>query len=460
MELHSPAVVDTPAPPTRKSNKKRPRYLHEARRDKQSGGVTLLSQPSDRKLDSVVLQWYLHNDKVRSLPAEKLIDIFMQESIRFKDMSRKKCQKAMPKLRNAFEMVVTNTMELATIKAIEDPYKLRDAWLDVVALASQAVLRKEKAARTFGRNSVVGNLLGTIKTPSPSKSAEHPRGGLRVRPPKAKKSVTFDVDSSTDQDGSAEYSVSSSEEEAIAPTKKAKEQRPPLKIDTAAEEGLRSLRSMKNVRELSARAVDWITDTFVNGSTHVRQIVAGRHRDLDWSRSQLSRVGERIIALYDQVAMRERMGDRVAASAREDLLASEWRAFANIRLSLHIIRLGEAGASSFHQKVEDDGARADFELTSGNPRAFKIFAKELAAAQKAKSTATSRSIPNRGRPSAMILSSAERRMRRYHKQRRLGVRRGGTKRRFRSHSRDRTRGTRPPRRGSGGGGSKSKRPRN
>ena len=145
-------------------------------------------------------------------------------------MSLRKCQKLMPKLRNAFELIVTNKMELTTIKAIDDPYQLRDAWLDVISLASENVIRMEKAARTFGRNSIVGNLLGSIKTPSPSKSAEHPRGILRVHSSKAKKSVSFDVESSSDQDDSAEYVVSSSDEETTAPKKPKKEERPPCSL--------------------------------------------------------------------------------------------------------------------------------------------------------------------------------------------------------------------------------------
>ena len=43
------------------------------------------------------------------------------------------------------------------------------------------------------------------------------------------------------------------------------------------------------------------------------------------------------------------MGDKISADAKKALLKSEFRNFANVRLSLHVIRLGEVGAGSFHQ---------------------------------------------------------------------------------------------------------------
>ena len=60
----------------------------------------------------------------------------------------------------------------------------------------------------------------------------------------------------------------------------------------------------------------------------------------------LADVGERIIALYDKVALREEMGDTISAAAKKDLLKSEFRDFTHIRLSLHVICLEEVGVSS------------------------------------------------------------------------------------------------------------------
>ena len=47
-------------------------------------------------------------------------------------------------------------------------------------------------------------------------------------------------------------------------------------------------------------------------AAHIKQVIAGRFRDLDWSRKHLARAGERVIALYDKVALRESLGDQVS----------------------------------------------------------------------------------------------------------------------------------------------------
>ena len=126
--------------------------------------------------------------------------------------------------------------------------------------------------------------------------------------------------------------------------------------------------------------------------------MAGRHKDLTWSRAQLARAGERIIALYDKVALRESLGDQVSRDAKRNILESEFCALASIRISLHIIRLGAEGAHRFQQKVDDEDARTDFELISGNSRSYKIFSKELASAQKARMASLSRKESARARP--------------------------------------------------------------
>ena len=399
---------------------------------------------ASRRLDSVALQWKLGNRKVHSLPADALIKAFEDEITCFRSYSLKVCEKLAGRLRSAFEIAVGDPVRLADIKAILDPLLLRDEWIAFVKMARKTVQRKEAAAQQFGRNSVVGKLLGDITTPpAPPRTPKHPRGALRVASSKARKTVTFDVSSSSEKE-SGEYSVSSSDDEP-APEQKRKrdEQRDPLTVDGATKLHLRAVKSSKHVRDYPSAAVDWIANTFVNGSSHIRQIVAGRHKDLDWSRSQLARVAERIIALYDKVALREQMGDKVSADAKKELLKSEFRDFANIRLSLHVIRLGEVGAGSFHQQVEDEDARADFELSSGNPRAFKIFSKQLSNVQKQHATPAKR--PTSSRRSRNRPSTPSNRGRRGTRRPRPGNRRRSAPS-YRSRSRERNRGNQTPRR--------------
>ena len=402
------------------------------------------SHLATRRLDSVALQWKLGNQKVHSLPAADLVKAFDAEVARFRSYSLKVCAKLASRLRSAFEITEDDPDRLAAIKLIQDPLLLRDEWLSFVKVAKKSVHRREKAAQQFGCDSVVGKLLGNITTPpAPPRTPKHPRGALRVASSKARKTVTFNVSSSSDKE-SGEYSVSSSDDEPAPEQKRQRdEQRDPLTVDGATKLHLRAIKSAKHVRDYPSAAVDWIANTFVNGSTHIRQIVAGRHKDLDWSRSQLARVAERIIALYDKVALREQMGDKISAEAKKALLKSEFRDFANVRLSLHVIRLGEVGAGSFHQQVEDEDARADFELSSGNPRAFKIFSKQLSTVQKL-NAASSKRAPSSKRSRGRATASSSRGRRPIRRPRSGNRRRNAP--RYRSRSRERNRGNQTPRR--------------
>ena len=72
----------------------------------------------------------------------------------------------------------------------------------------------------------------------------------------------------------------------------------------------------------------------------------------------------------------------MSSEAEKALLKSEFHDFANIRLSLHVIRLGEVGADTFRQQVEDEDTPVDIELSSGNSHTFKIFPKQLSNVHK------------------------------------------------------------------------------
>ena len=109
--------------------------------------------------------------------------------------------------------------------------------------------------------------------------------------------------------------------------------------------------------------------------------IALRHI-ITWSRKQLKEATMKIIALYDKVAIREQTAEHLSQKAAEALIQSEFRHAADIRMHIHTIRLGESYAQSFRQKLEDEDARADFQLVSGNSKAFKLFSKELSASQK------------------------------------------------------------------------------
>ena len=109
-----------------------------------------------------------------------------------------------------------------------------------------------------------------------------------------------------------------------------------------------------------------------------------------------------------------------------------------------VIRLGEVGAGSFHQQVEDEDARADFELSSGNSRAFKIFSKQLSTVQKLNAASSKRTSSSKRSRNRSATSSS--RGRRSSRRPRSGNRRRNSSR-YRSRSRERNRGSQtPPRR--------------
>ena len=147
---------------------------------------------------------------------------------------------------------------------------------------------------------------------------------------------------------------------------------------------LRRLRRTKDAADIDDRTAEWISDEFCHGSRHIRQIVRGEHRDPRWARQELQKACLQIIALYDQVAIRERTADQLSRDAKANLLKREFTTMSDITTSLHIIRLGEAGAQSFRSKVADEEAREHFEQsTEGHSRSYKLFTKELERSQPA-----------------------------------------------------------------------------
>ena len=339
------------------------------------------------------------------MSAGKLTEIFQKEASRFEALPPRKCRKLSSQILRALTMIGSDMAELGEPLDPAGHSEIRNAWVDAIKRDISNLSRKKRANDKYGEGSIVADLLSTIPTPSPKKYSPHPRGDKQANNDgaKAKKSVSFDLpDSSSSDDKSGEYSVSSTEEENEAvPPKKRKEETDQIPLATTlnTKENVRVLKQCKHIKDMNLRVADWLADTFVQGSPHIRQVVEGRHRDINWSRAELSKICERVIHLYDKVELREKMGDQVSKKAKSALLESESTTFAQIRTSLHVIRLGEARAASYRQKVEDENARADFERVSGNSRSYKIFSKELASSQKEKPRSYSRGGrgPNRGR---------------------------------------------------------------
>lgn len=113
----SPRPLEVPFTPLKpKLPQKRPRPS-----ELQADSRTLFAQPSGHKLDSVALQWKLGNSKLLSLPAKRLLEVFDEETTRFRSYSLKACTKLAGRLRKAFELIGTEPVKLASVKSCDAP---------------------------------------------------------------------------------------------------------------------------------------------------------------------------------------------------------------------------------------------------------------------------------------------------------------------------------------------------
>ena len=157
-------------------------------------------------------------------------------------------------------------------------------------------------------------------------------------------------------------------------------------------------RAAKSAQDLEDRSVNWIADTFCNGSPHIRDIVNGKvKKDLPWSRLELTKICQRIVSLFEKVDLREKTADQLSAKTRKSLQQSESREFSEVSIALHSLRLGEVRSKEFERKVRDDHAKDDFTRAFGDDRAFKHFAKQLDAALSESASKSQASTPARRR---------------------------------------------------------------
>ena len=367
---------------------------------------SILAQKAPR-LDSVFLFWKLGNTRLRKLSPSTLLQVFEKEIHRFKKLTSGQCKKIADSLRETLITTALDRDELASRSVEENPRALRDLWVNEVKREmSKISSRLDSVPSGSLVESFLANLPRGENKPAPS----HPRGVARDLPEDADDdSDGFESDSlltssSDDDDGSrpvhpptflflplssslspALLSPRLSHRDGSAPRDRKRKRAPeyvPLSIDRETESHLRRIKKMKSVTDLDARTVDWISDLFCNNSSHIRQIVEGKHRDIAWSRGELKFACAQLLALFDKAKLREESGDQLSREAKKNLMKSESHMFAEVRLSLHVLRLGRAGANRFRQNLEDEKARKSFEDASGSSRAYKLFAKELEESRK------------------------------------------------------------------------------
>ena len=86
--------------------------------------------------------------------------------------------------------------------------------------------------------------------------------------------------------------------------------------------------------------------------------------------------------LYDNVRIREELGEELSAKVRRRLLQGESDTLTEIRTSLHIARLGPGEGREYRDKMTTEAARKDFEATFTDPKAFKYYMSSLAEVKK------------------------------------------------------------------------------
>ena len=147
----------------------------------------------------------------------------------------------------------------------------------------------------------------------------------------------------------------------------------PLKHDPETVGQLRLIRQCRRPADIKERTATWVADRFAFGSPYILRMLQGDTPWPHWSRAQLFQACNRISSLFEQVELREKQARSLTKSLRKAMLASELKIKRDIRLFLHIARLGPSGGEEYRSMVTTERSRADFEATFSNPKAFKMF---------------------------------------------------------------------------------------
>ena len=195
-----------------RSAKKKKKLL---KRKRSSSVPPLAAAPppqASRRLDSIYLQWYLKQPKLRKLSGSRLVDALDNEVAHYKGFKKPACRALKAKFRAAINIVLTPD-KAASYDSVTCPKRLRDAWVDIVKRAASKV-RRECAAQdlSFDSSSLVGSFLQSLPSePSPRRS--HPRGENSRRSSSSAFAASESSASDTDASDSGD-SVSSSDESA------------------------------------------------------------------------------------------------------------------------------------------------------------------------------------------------------------------------------------------------------
>ena len=286
---------------------------------------SLLAQKAP-PLKSFFLAWKCEgrpmHDRLRALSNESLIKAFKKEIKIFVHM--KMTDQIATSIREALVSLPRDSNETASFAAETDPVALKREWINKLVKQIND-LRKPKKAKAPVPDQFDEVLESLEKSEAEKRVPDpHPRGTGELAPPPLGGDDSFS--SSSGEDNSEDSDERSDEDEGRQHgTQKRSEgqqkyNESPLATDPAVQGHLRRIKGLKKVQDLDLRTVDWITDLFSNNSNHIRRVVDGTHRDVNWARQEFKHACVYILSLWQKVRDREEAGDALAAKTKATTL--------------------------------------------------------------------------------------------------------------------------------------------
>ena len=384
-----------------RSRKKKRKIAKKTKRNAVSKRKTAPVEEVEEPLDSVFLQWKLqHDNRFAGIDDRVIIKALKVEIIRFKKIGNgpaKGCQVA--KLREALGLILKDIDDVTMAFETRDHGLLCAMWIRQLKLEIQALKSNEKVGSTdYDRHaSVVDAFLESIANVEPTReparvAIPHPRGvASRARCPSIDSDgdVIPDLCSQSSESGSDPDSSSGSETEDEFPAPPAKDEfagEKPLSMDAEARANVDLIREAKRPEDLRERTGSWVAKNFGIRAPLILDMLQGKTSWPKWSKQKLFEACGRISYLLTQVENREKLAATISSEARKTLLHSEFKQMREIRVFLHLARLGPGGNQEYLAKVTTEAARKDFEGIFQDPKALNLFVRSLESVKAATNT--------------------------------------------------------------------------
>lgn len=224
-----------------------------------------------KPLDSPYLSWRSGTDKrFNGVTWSELLAMILLEIKTFRKIAqdRRACMDLFDSLRSALLRVVKDPSQAAAVAIAENPVELCDAWVAFLVARKKEIIQRiatrrstSKASfRTSGSRGLTESCMLALGN---STRNSHPRGGKR----KVISLEASDDDPSTDDSDPGTH--------APPNARKAREL-PPLTLDANALTQLKLIRETPDPKDLQPRTIDWLADTFCDGSELVANLLSSK----------------------------------------------------------------------------------------------------------------------------------------------------------------------------------------